>query len=96
MPAVGDQGEQGSCVGWAVGSAARSYYVGAVDGQHVGQDTNLVGPAFVYDSIRDRNAGSSIPNALDLLTSGAVSLAEYPYDDPLCRLPSPGRRPDSA
>src|SRR6185369_1485275 len=33
FPTPGDQGNQGSCVGWAVGYAARSYYAVAREGR---------------------------------------------------------------
>lgn len=93
MPPVGDQGSQGSCVGWAVGYAARSYYSAAIDGRNVSRAANIASPAYIYDSIRRPeagcDAGSNIGRALDLLRAGAVSHADYRYDEALCRRPPP-------
>ena len=94
FPPPGHQGKQGSCVGWAVGYAARSYYVsGPGGGRHLGAD-RIPSPAFIYDSIRRPgagcDAGSRISAALDLLKNGAVSWAAYPYDQRRCRRPGPG------
>lgn len=90
MPAVGDQGRQGSCVGWAVGYAARSYYEYASLGQSLEFAANIASPAFIYDVIRldpaDCNVGSFITDALDLLQqAGSLDAATYRYDDQLCR-----------
>ncbi|MDE0255705.1 MAG: DUF4384 domain-containing protein, partial [Rhodospirillaceae bacterium] len=91
FPPAGHQGKQGSCVGWAVGYAARSYYVSGPDGgARLGAD-RVPSPAFIYDSIRRPGAGcdtgSRISDALDLLKQGAVSWAAYPYDPRRCRRP---------
>lgn len=91
FPPVGQQGWQGSCVGWAVGYAARSYY-----NSHSGGGTRLradqiPSPAYIYDSIRwpdtTCKSGTYIYDALDLLKKGAASLAQYPYDEHRCRSP---------
>ena len=90
MPPVGDQGRQGSCVGWAVGYAARSYYTKASDQLDLIDRDNQVSPAYVYDSIRrgDCDRGSRISDALDLLTKGVLSFDDYIYDDNMCRKPT--------
>ena len=93
FPPAGNQGKQGSCVGWAVGYAARSYYVsGPGGGRRLGAD-RIPSPAYIYDSIRRAgagcNGGSRISDALDLLKKGAVSHAAYPYDPRRCRRPGP-------
>jgi hypothetical protein len=91
MPPVGDQGRQGSCVGWAVGYAARSYYTKASDKLETSQKANQVSPGYVYDSIRrgDCERGSRVSDALELLRKGALSFDEYVYDDNMCRKPTP-------
>jgi Papain family cysteine protease len=90
MPPVGNQGNQGSCTGWAI-YAARSYYAKAIESRDLSQKANRVSPAYIYDSIRSNpsncDQGSTIPNALNLLTSGAVSLRDYPYDGGRCTRP---------
>ena len=94
FPPAGDQGEQGSCVGWAVGYAARSYYNTAPGaGSRLTAD-RIPSPAYIYDSIRRAGAscdtGTRISAALDLLKKGAMALAEYPYDERQCRRPGAG------
>lgn len=50
FPAVGSQGNQGSCVGWAVGYAARSYYT-AVEKEKPRPDrSEIASPAYIYRS----------------------------------------------
>lgn len=92
FPPPGDQGAQGSCVGWAVGYAARSYYARAREGVPVNA-AGVVSPAYIYNSIRDASgdcdSGSSISDALRLLQRGAVSLADYPYNERSCARPPP-------
>ncbi len=94
FPPAGDQGEQGSCVGWAVGYAARSYYNSQAGGGARLTTHDVPSPAYIYDRIRSPGAscddGSRIAAALDLLKKGALTLAEYPYDDDRCRRPSAG------
>ncbi len=94
MPSPGDQGRQGSCVGWAVGYAARSYYRVASDGKSLSFNENIASPGFIYDAIRgdeqDCSAGSYISDALNLLTDfGSLNAAQYPYDDRSCRALEP-------
>ena len=92
LPPPGEQGEQGSCVGWAVGYAARAYYVNLLEGRRLDADA-IPSPAYIYDVIRepgaDCDAGSEISDALDLLKRGAVAVADYPYDERRCRRPGP-------
>ncbi|MDE0149160.1 MAG: DUF4384 domain-containing protein [Rhodospirillaceae bacterium] len=94
FPPAGHQGRQGSCVGWAVGYAARSYYNSTPGGGgRLGAD-RIPSPAFIYDTIRRPGAGcdtgSRISDALNLLKNGAVSWATYPYGPRRCRRPGPG------
>ena len=91
FPQPGDQGEQSSCVGWAVGYAARSYYNSAPGSGPRLPAHEIPSPAFLYDSIRAPGAscdtGTRISDALDRLKEGAVTYAEYPYDERRCRRP---------
>ena len=91
FPVAGHQGEQGSCVGWAVGYAARSYYNSAPEGGPLLTADEIPSPAYIYDSIRDIGhsceRGTRISDALNLLVKGAVAHAEYRYDPALCRRP---------
>ncbi len=92
FPSPGDQGAQSSCVGWAVGYAARAYYAIAHDGRTPG-DPSVPSPAYIYNSITKSpgscDRGSRVTDALALLVSaGSLSLADYPYDDRSCLRPS--------
>ena len=91
FPTAGHQGRQSSCVGWAVGYAARSYYnSGPGGGPNLTAD-QIPSPAYIYDSIRDPgescDEGTRISDALDLLKKGSLAHAEYRYDEDLCRRP---------
>lgn len=91
FPLPGDQGQQGSCVGWAVGYAARAYYAHRVGGRDVHERRNIPSPAYIYDTIKPPgscNAGSRISDALDLLKDGAVSLRTFPYSPTECAPPT--------
>lgn len=92
FPTPGDQGEQGSCVGWAVGYAARSYYAVIREGQPRNQIAAIPSPSYIYGAIKpagDCDTGSLITKALDLLSrEGALSLARYPYNDRACPIPN--------
>ena len=91
FPVAGHQGKQGSCVGWAVGYAARSYYNSAPEGGPLLTADEIPSPAYIYDSIRrpgySCDRGTKISDALNLLMKGAVAHAEYRYDHNLCRRP---------
>lgn len=93
FPTPGDQGEQGSCVGWAVGYAARSYYAVTREGQPRNHMPAIASPAYIYGAIKPAgncDTGSLITRALNLLAQdGAVSLARHPYNDRIC--PAPNR-----
>ena len=84
FPVAGHQGEQGSCVGWAVGYAARSYYNSAAEGGPLLTTDEIPSPAYIYDSIwrpgHSCERGTRISDALNLLMKGAVAHAEYRYD----------------
>lgn len=91
FPPPGDQGDQSSCVGWAVGYAARAYYAITQEKRSV-EPRNIPSPAYIYNSIIDPpgkcDEGSSITDALDLLKSGALSMADAPYNDNRCVRPT--------
>ena len=88
-PAPGNQGKQGSCVAWAVGYAARTYYLKHDEKADISQAQNILSPAYIYNSLREKrgdcSAGTSIADALKLLkTSGGVPLNLMPYDPNQC------------
>lgn len=94
FPPAGDQGYQGSCVAWAVGYAARSYYSSQAGGGARLTTHDVPSPAYIFNTIREPRpnceGGSRIIDALELLKNGAASLAEFPYDEDRCRRPSAG------
>src|SRR6185369_8883286 len=87
MPAVGDQGNQGSCVGWATAYAARAYYAQQIEHRDISAKANIPSPGWIFDIIhigKDCDQGAYIPDAMKALTSGALSLEQFPYDDTKC------------
>jgi hypothetical protein len=95
MPAVGDQLNQGSCVGWATAYAARAYYAYQVEHRDITDMANIPSPAFIFNTIHlgtDCTQGSYVPDAMDVLKKGALSFRDYPYDDTKCPTPLPPAR----
>lgn len=92
FPTPGDQRQQGSCVGWAVGYAARAYYEMSKPGAQARNSSRIPSPAYIYNSIirdGDCSAGSRVNDALSLLQFfGSASLRQYPYDDRSCAKPT--------
>jgi C1A family cysteine protease len=94
FPAVGDQGNEGSCVAWATGYAARAYYALQIDHRQLSSPANIPSPAYIYNSIVDSSeneqcqSGTYIVDALELLKNGSLSLAEYPYTEGVCPKPT--------
>jgi C1A family cysteine protease/fibronectin type 3 domain-containing protein len=93
MPPVGNQGQQGSCVGWATSYANKSYLEfierkGKVDWNYTLDNSKLnlstiFSPSFIYNQINGGNDnGSSIFDAMTLMVSkGAVPWDKFPYDE---------------
>lgn len=94
FPQPGEQGPQNSCVGWAVGYAARGYYSSAVDGLAVTQAQNVPSPSYIYDralaqrGTTDCDSGMMVIDAFKILESGSASLSQMPYDQSSCTPPS--------
>jgi hypothetical protein len=89
LPPPGNQGKQGSCVAWAVGYSARTYYLKHDYSEDVTQAQNILSPAFIFNSLRttpgDCSEGTSIADALKLLeSSGGVPLDTLPYNPSEC------------
>lgn len=91
MPPIGNQGRQGSCVGWATGYAMKSYHEKVERnwsyGNHVqaqgGSGEHIFSPAYIYNQInKGRDSGSNPMDALRLLqTNGAAPWKDMPYTD---------------
>ncbi len=89
FPIAGDQGNQGSCVGWATAYALKSYQermeenwsLQTADGQPDYQ--HIFSPAFIYNQINGGQDGGSDPyEALQLIVEkGAATWTSMPYND---------------
>lgn len=89
FPTPGDQGEQGSCVGWAVAYGVKSYLHAVERQTPPSTDDEIFSPAFVYNQINQWGCmgGSSITDALELMqSSGVATMADFPYDETDCQL----------
>lgn len=81
MPTPGNQGQQNSCVGWAVGYALKSYQEKLEMGWELNSPNTIFSPAYIYNQINGGQDKGSIPSeALDLLINkGASTWANMPY-----------------
>ena len=87
FPAVGAQGEQGSCVAWATTYYMRSYYENRQNTSTAKQTP--LSPAFVYNQLKKQDAscksGLNIGRALEFLKlKGAPPLRSFPYSQNNC------------
>jgi hypothetical protein len=84
IPAPGNQGNQASCVAWAVGYGLKSYQERVERRWPLSDNSHLMSPAFIFNQIKigDGKSGSYIEDAFNLLlTKGVCSLATMSYDD---------------
>ena len=81
-PPPGNQGSQGSCVGWSVAYAYKSMQDATDHGWQLNRDTSF-SPAFVYNQINDgEDAGSYIEDAMDLVLGQGICLwNDMPYKE---------------
>jgi len=87
FPIPGDQGPNGSCVGWATAYAAKSYQEKVEMKWDLNRADHLFSPAYIYNQIRVGNCpdGSLISDALKLMVNkGAATLDVAPYDPDDC------------
>jgi hypothetical protein len=95
FPEPGNQGNQNSCVGWAVAYALKSYQEELERAWGMGPLNHRFSPAFIYNQVKkgpDCQSGTTFVEALNLLRrDGVASLAEFPYRDTDC-----SRQPDAA
>jgi hypothetical protein len=88
-PSPGDQGEQGSCVGWGSTYCGRTILESVITNQNPEQIK--FSPAFTYNQIGVEGCqGAYITDAVKLMsTKGAVPYEQFPYDERTCE-----RKPD--
>jgi len=81
MPTPGNQGEQGSCVGWATAYALKSYQEKVEMGWPLNSSYTIFSPAFIYNQINGGVDNGSYPSdALKLIIEkGAATWASMPY-----------------
>ena len=82
FPVPGNQGSQGSCVGWATAYAAKTYHERLEMSWPLLGHTRLFSPAYIYNQLnRGKDEGMSINAALDLIVKqGVATMAAMPYD----------------
>lgn len=81
FPTPGDQGQQNSCVGWAVGYALKSNSEYLKRSWTLSTNNHKTSPGYIYNQINNGvDNGADIFDALELMkTQGACTLAYYPY-----------------
>ena len=80
-PIPGDQGGQGSCVGWAVAYAVKSYHERIERSWPLTDDRHVMSPAYIYNQIRVPGGGAYFVDAFILLVEqGVSSWEQMPYD----------------
>jgi C1A family cysteine protease len=88
FPTPRDQGSQGSCVGWALAYALKSYQEGAARNWPLSEDDHLFSPSFVYNQLRqsiDCKGGIRYIDALNLLRQkGVATLQDFDYTPASC------------
>jgi hypothetical protein len=83
FPTAGNQGAQGSCVGWAVGYALKTYQEKLENAWSLNTFDHIFSPSFIYNQIKGGDscdAGSSIHKALQMIVDqGAATWSAMPY-----------------
>ena len=80
-PEPGDQGLQGSCVGWAVAYVLKTYHERIERGWPLTNDRHVMSPAYIYNQIKVPGGGSYFVDAFSLLVNeGVSSWEQMPYD----------------
>ncbi|WP_435414820.1 C1 family peptidase [Polaribacter aestuariivivens] len=89
-PTPGNQGSQGSCVGWASAYGARTISNAIKNNWEYNTakiNQNTFSPAFVYNQIKvnAKCEGAYIENAMRVMnSSGSAKLSDFPYDYRSC------------
>lgn len=88
FPPPGNQGQQGSCVGWALAYALKGYQEKVErkwDGLSEGQNFS---PAYIFNQIKINgcSGGSYIKDGLNAMRNGVATLKDFSYTDSSCEL----------
>ncbi|MCA8978261.1 MAG: hypothetical protein KDC98_26270 [Planctomycetes bacterium] len=83
LPPIGDQGRQGSCVGWSTAYYTKTAFEAMVEGWSTTDANHQFSPAWVYNQINGGEDNGSLPSdAFQLMVDrGAATLATMPYRD---------------
>ena len=90
MPPPGNQGDQNSCVAWAVAYAYRSFLyqqtdkIEFINSKGKLYSSKVFSPAFIYNIINHNvgDKGLTVPRALNLLKdTGVVKLSDFKYNE---------------
>jgi len=90
FPTPGDQGTIGSCTGWAVAYACKSYHENIEREWGVNNKEHIFSPSFIYNQINGgADGGAPIESAVNVvIQKGCASLAAMPYTQNLTTQPS--------
>lgn len=93
FPIPGNQGNQNSCVGWAIAYALKSYHEKIEMNWSLNSPDHIFSPGFIYNQINGGiDQGSQPADGLDLaVQSGVATWATMPYE-----LSNPFAQPNSA
>lgn len=82
FPEPGDQGNQASCVGWALGYGIKTYQEARRLNRPPSSVEHVFSPSFIYNQISSNcYEGSNIREALELMrTKGVAPMLSFPYD----------------
>jgi len=83
MPPVGNQGQYGSCVGWAVGYYYKTYQEYQDYNWSVFDQNHIMSPSFVYNHINGgADYGADFDDAFKLLLdNGCATYKDFPYQN---------------
>ncbi len=88
FPTPGNQGNQSSCVGWAIGYGLKTYQEHIERGWNINSDDHLFSPAYIYNKLTktpDGSGGILIMDALNMIRrDGILPLGVFPYTDANC------------
>src|SRR5690606_36055162 len=88
FPRPGNQGNQASCVGWALGYALKSYQEKREFRDQGLESSHVFSPSFIYNQLNTSwncQGGINIAEALALLDmQGILPLFEFPYSEHNC------------
>src|SRR6185312_16588169 len=81
LPPVGDQGSEGSCVGWAVAYSAKTLLDVVQNNWPPDDETHEFSPSWIYNQINGGvDKGSNMSTALTLVVnSGVDTMSSFPY-----------------